>query len=252
MRALQPRLFKGEEIVYITGYHWVFVFKAFMPLLLVLIAGSIAWAFAPSRITSLVIMLAVLASIVWIVLKIFETIIKKAYVTNKRLIYRVGWTQRDTIDVTLDRIGGIKMDQDVWQRFFGYGTVQVIVPVVVIILPRFLRNPVAFRKALYMKAAAAQPEKPDDEIMAEEEARAAKEREEQEEDLFGSDTVPLSEIEQAALEAEAAPELGADLGADMGYESGAAEGADAADDAALVEADTAFDAGSDGGGDDDT
>lgn len=221
MRALDPKMiFEGEHIVYTTGYHWVYVFRALFPLLLVVITGSIIWSFMPSRMMSVLVVLALLASIVWVVIKVFETIVKKAYVTNRRLIYRVGWTSRDTIDVTLDRIGGIKMDQDVWQRFFGYGTVQVIVPVVEIILPRFLRNPVSFRNALYIKQPA--KEKPDDDdLAAEEEDRLA--REENEDEL---ETVPFSEY--ATTASETGQELGADIGADMGADvsSDAHESAD--------------------------
>ncbi|MGI9452344.1 MAG: PH domain-containing protein [Geminicoccaceae bacterium] len=236
MRALDPKMiFEGEHIVYRTGYHWVYVFRAFFPLLLVLIFGSILWSFVPSRITSAIVVLAMLAAVAWIVIKVVETIVKKAYVTNRRLIYRVGWTYRDTVDVTLDRIGGIKLDQDVWQRFFGYGTVQVIVPVVVIILPRFLRNPISFRNALYMQKPA--EEKPDDDdLAAEEDARLAREREEEEDAL---ETVPFSEYETSAVEADTGTELGADMGADVS--SDATE--------AAVEVDVAVDSGDDGSSD---
>lgn len=248
MRTLEPKMFKGERVIYTTGHHWVYVFRAFFPLLLVLILGSIAWSFMPTPITSIMIIVALIASFVWVGLKVFDTVIKKAYVTNKRLIYRTGWTQRDTVDVTLDRIGGIKMDQDLWQRFFGYGTVQVIVPVVVIILPRFLRNPIDFRNALYMKAAeAAMPEKPDDDAIAEEEARVAHEREVEDGQGIQHETVPLSTYQSLALESEAGTQLGADLGADMGSNIETLVEADldaGADDLADVSADV--DAGGDG------
>ena len=236
MRALEPRLLKDEHIIYTTGYHWVYVFKAFVPLLLAVILGSVIWQFMPSRLTSALIMLAILGAIAWVVLKVIDTMIKKAYVTNKRLIYRKGWAHRDTIDVTLDRIGGIKLDQDVWQRFFGYGTVQVIVPVIEIILPRFLRNPITFRNALYMKAAEAKaPEKPDDEQLAEEHFRLARE----DDDRFGTDTVSLKELREMAEELDG-EELGSDLGADMGADVSQEAHETAADEAALA------DAGSDG------
>ena len=241
MRALQPKLLKDEHVVYTSGFHWVYVFKAFLPLMLVVVGGSIAWQYLPNRLTSILIMLAMIASIVWVVLKIFDTMIMKAYVTNKRLIYRKGWTQRDTVDVTLDRIGGIKMDQDFWQRFFGYGTVQVIVPVVIIILPRFLRNPTSFRNALYIKAAAAkEPEKPDDDVLADEHARLGKE----DDDRFGADTVSLKELQEMTddLEGES---LGADLGSELGSEDNVNFDS-AGDDDALAEVDVADDGGADG------
>ena len=228
MSTLDPKMiFEGERIVFVTGYHWVHVFRALMPLFGVVVVGSIVWSFIPNRLTSVLILLALLGSIVWVVYKILETIIKKAYVTNRRLIYRVGWTSRDTIDITLDRIGGIKMDQDYWQRFFGYGTVQVIAPLVEIILPRFLRNPIAFRNALYIKPDPAK-EPADDEVATEEEARREREERDEKEAL---ETVPLSAIEE--MEAELGADLGADIGADLGsHEEASADVAtvDAGDD----------------------
>ena len=252
MRALEPKLLKDEHVIYTTAYHWVYVLKAFLPLIFVLVGGSIAWQLQPVRLTSILVMLALIAAIVWVVLKFFDTLVKKAYVTNKRLIYRTGWTQRDTVDVTLDRIGGIKLDQDVWQRFFGYGTVQVIVPVVQIILPRFLSNPFAFRNALYMKAAAAKaPEKPDDDVLADEHAQLAKD-----DDRFGAETVSLKELQEITEDLDGA-DLGADIGADLGADLGSdhfdhIETDAVADDADLTgagtEADvTADDGGADGG-----
>jgi hypothetical protein len=238
MRALQPKLLKDEHVIYTTGFHWVYVFKAFLPLALTLIGGSVVWRVAPTPLTSILIMLAIIGSIVWVALKVMDTMIKKAYVTNKRLIYRKGWAHRDTIDVTLDRIGGIKLDQDVYQRFFGYGTIQVIVPVIEIILPRFLRNPISFRNALSLQAPHAKsPEKPDDdEMAAEEHYRLAREND----DRFGAETVSLKELREAAEELE-----GEELGVDLGYEGGAELGYDGGaedDDAAAL-----VDAGADGG-----
>lgn len=239
MRALDPKMiFDGEHIVYRTGYHWVYVLRAFSPLVLVVLLGSIIWSLAPSRLTSVLIILSLIASVVWVSMKVVETVVKKAYVTNRRLIYRVGWTYRDTVDVTLDRIGGIKMDQDFWQRFFGYGTVQVIVPVVEIILPRFLSNPISFRNALYMQKPA--EEKPDDDDMAaEEDARLAREREEEEDAL---ETAPLSSIETGP-ETEFGENLGADMGVDVGSD------VDTADVDTVADVDSFSDSGDDGSSD---
>ncbi len=195
MQSSDPKMiFEGEHIVYRAGYHWIHVLRAFVPMVLVIVAGSIIWSYVPTPWTSLLVFISLIASIVWIVIKVVETIIKKAYVTNRRLIYRVGWTSRDVIDVTLDRIGGVIMEQDYWQRFLGYGTVQVLVPIVEIKLPRYLRNPVEFRNALYIKKAEAEKPDDDDEVLAEEAGRLNKERDEDKDEI---ETAPLSSIETA-------------------------------------------------------
>lgn len=243
MKALEPEMiFPGEEIVHVTGYHWIYVFKAFLPLAAILVFGTLVWSVAPTRLTSILIMLAFLVSIGWIAIRIIDTIVKRCYVTNRRLINRSGWTTQDTKDVTLDRIGGIFLDQTPMERFLGYGRVKLIVPLIVIELPEYLRNPIAFRNALYVKPV----EKPDDEELDEASTSVAKE----EDDRFGTETVSLKELQEASLELEG-EELGADLGADIGADdSGDLD--IASDDAAASDADVdaGSDAGADGGGDD--
>lgn len=249
MKALEPEMiFPGEEIVHITGYHWIYVFRSFLPLTLILVFGTIAWSLVPTRLTSVVIMLAFLASIAWIVIKIMDTIVKRCYVTNRRLINRSGWTKRDTQDVTLDRIGGMYLDQTPMERFLGYGRVKLIVPLIVIELPEYLANPIAFRRSLYPKPAEKPEEKPDDETLVEEEARLAKE---QADDRFGADTVSLKELQEMTNELEGV-ELGEELGADLGVDLGEDDTEDldfASDDNAPADADATDGGGADGGSD---
>ncbi len=214
MKVLEPEMiFPGEEIVHITGYHWIYVFRSCLPFALILIFGTIAWSFAPTRPTSIIIMLALLVAISWIVTRILDTIIKRCYITNRRLINRSGWTQRDTQDVTLDKIGGIFLDQTPMERFLGYGRIKLIVPIIQIPLPEYLRNPIAFRNAIYVKAPPKAEEKPDDDMLADEHDRLARE----EDDRFGAETVSLKELQEMTGELEG-ESLGADLGADLGAE----------------------------------
>ena len=243
MKVPDPEMiFPGEEIIHITGYHWIYVFRSFLPFALILIFGTIAWSLMPSRLTSIIIMLALLVATSWIVTRIFDTIIKRCYVTNRRLINRTGWTQRATQDVTLDKIGGIFLDQTPMERFLGYGRIKLIVPIIQIPLPEYLRNPIAFRNAIYVKPAAKPEEKPEDDALAEEQDRLARE----EDDRFGAETVSLKEIQamKGDLEGES---LGADLGANLGTGDPAAM----TDDQALIGANdtgSIADTSDDGGG----
>jgi len=246
MKVLEPdMIFPGEEIVHTTGYHWIYVFRSFLPFVLILVGGTLAWALVPSRATSAITMMALIASIVWIVMKFLDTVVKRCYVTNRRLINRSGWTKRDTQDVTLDRIGGIFLEQTPMERFFGYGRIRLIVPVIQIPLPEYLRNPVAFRNAIYLKPTAKEPEKPDDDVLeAAEHDRAAKE----EDDRFGADTVSLKDLQETVENFE-----GQDLGADMGGNFGTETSDDlfaTTDDADLIDADAdaSADMADDGGG----
>ena len=248
MKALEPEMiFPGEEIVHVTGYHWIYVFRAFMPFAAVLVIGTIVWSFIPTRLTSAIILLALLASIGWIIIRIFDTIVKRCYVTTRRLINRKGWTTRDIQDVTLDRIGGIYLDQTPLERFLGYGRVKLLVPVIEIPLPEYLRNPTAFRQALYPKKAAKPAEKPDDEALVEEDARIAQERDD--DDRFGAETGSLKELQEASGDFDG-DGLGADIGADLGADL--SQEAQEAANAGFEVDESALDAGGDNAGNDAT
>ena len=243
MKVLEPTMiFPGEKIVHVTGYHWIYVLRAFLPLALVLTIGSIGWALVPSQAASLIILIALIASIVWIVVRYLDTVVKRCYVTNRRLINRSGWTKRDTQDVTLDRIGGVFLDQTPMERFLGYGRIKLIVPVIQIPLPEYLRNPIAFRNALYIKPK--EPEKPDDDVLeAAEHDRLAGEKD----DRFGTETVSLKDLRETVEDLD---EHG--LGNDMGAEFGADTSnnfAETTDVAELAEAEAGLDGADDGGAD---
>lgn len=228
-------IFPDEKILYSTGYHWIYVAKSSWPFALTLVVGTLLWAVLPLRVTSLLIMIALIASATWIMTKVIDTMVKRCFITNRRLINRTGLTSRDTKYVTLDRIGGILLDQTPMERFLGYGRVKLIVPLIEIKLPEYLSNPVAFRNALSRAPVAAKPaEKQDEEALtaAAEQERLAKEQD----DRFGAETVSLKEYKDVQEELDE-HDLGADLGSSLGTDEGEDLGADLGSDA---------DAGADG------
>jgi uncharacterized membrane protein YdbT with pleckstrin-like domain len=221
-------IFPDEKILYSTGYHWIYVAKSSWPLVLTLVLGTLLWAVLPYRVTSLLIMIALIASATWIMTKVIDTMVKRCFVTNRRLINRTGLTSRDTKYVTLDRIGGILLDQTPMERFLGYGRVKLIVPLIEIKLPEYLSNPIAFRNALSSAPVAAKPvEKPNEEALAAaEQERLAKEQD----DRFGAETVSLKELREIQEELDQ-HDLGANLGASLGEDEGEELGADLGSDA---------------------
>lgn len=174
MHQLEPPLHRGEKILYVTRYHWIYYFRALLPLLATIGLGSILWLLWQNELLAALSLVGLFVSMGWFVLKWVEALIKRAFVTNQRLIYRQGYAHRNIVDVTLDRIGGVIVDQDLPQRLLGHGTVKVILPVIEMILPRYLDNPVTFRNAIVdalkkppepppaIVGAQKEPEEPDD------------------------------------------------------------------------------------------
>jgi uncharacterized membrane protein YdbT with pleckstrin-like domain len=111
-------LLPGETVVYRTGLHWkVFGGPAVLGLLWIvtLFTGPtwLKWlAFALTAATA-----------GWSYLRYIAT---EFAVTNMRVIAKVGWLQRRSLEQLLTKIEGISIDQSLTGRLFGYGTVVVI------------------------------------------------------------------------------------------------------------------------------
>ncbi len=46
--------------------------------------------------------------------------------TNKRVLHKVGWIKRQSLEIFLQKIEGISIQQSVVGRLFGYGTISII------------------------------------------------------------------------------------------------------------------------------
>ena len=87
-------LIKDEKVEYETTHHWAIFFT---------------WA-----------SLFTLTIAAWIRKSSNEFVI-----TNKRLIIKTGFIARDSVELNLDKVESIQIDQSVWARMLGYGTITV-------------------------------------------------------------------------------------------------------------------------------
>ena len=105
MSYVEQNLTPGEEIVYRarrTGWNWV---------------GAIALVLLLGWLLGLGIVLALI-----IVVRQLTTEIA---VTNRRFIYKTGWISRTVHDIHLGKIESSNLQQSLWGRIFGYGTLTV-------------------------------------------------------------------------------------------------------------------------------
>lgn len=91
---VNDHLIKDETVVYETSYHWIIFFE--------------------------------LASILTLFVR---PLIKRAsdefVVTNKRVIIKTGFISRDTIELNLNKVESIEVEQSVFGRMLGFGTLKV-------------------------------------------------------------------------------------------------------------------------------
>lgn len=92
---VRGHLIAGEQVVYETTLHWV----AFVSL-----KGFFTLGLWP----------------------LIDRLTTEFAVTNKRVIVKTGWVQRETLELNLSRVESLSVDQSVMGRLFGYGTITII------------------------------------------------------------------------------------------------------------------------------
>ena len=127
MSYVDKNLMEGEQVFYRARRHWtVFagaLFALFVGLLVfagVRIWGRPEWAANVSLIVLGLGMLTALAKAIpaWI-----DRATSEFAVTNKRVIIKVGWIKRRSLETLLSKVEGIEVNQGICGRVFDYGTI---------------------------------------------------------------------------------------------------------------------------------
>ena len=92
---VNQNLISGERVEYETTYHWI-IFLNLRALFTLFIAPII------DRWTS------------------------EFAITNKRVIIKIGWISRKTVELNLSKIESVNVDQSFWGRILGYGDIRLI------------------------------------------------------------------------------------------------------------------------------
>ena len=121
MSYVEDHLLPGEELRYRAHLH-KFIYVGPILLSLALLAGGI-WALLNDLILAGLVIVAV-ASFPLAYAYVSYTSSEFA-VTNKRLIIKVGWIQRRTLETMLSKVEAIGVDQTMFGRLFGFGTITV-------------------------------------------------------------------------------------------------------------------------------
>ncbi|SRR5713226_4706342 len=134
MSYVEKNLIPGETVVYKTRLHWIVLLR---PILLGLLFGlpglgilvrSVAisgdksgmpsWMFASAFV--LLALSAMCVGVGWVRRSATEMA-----VTDKRLIIKVGVVSRKTFELLLSKVESIGVNESLWGRMMGYGTVVV-------------------------------------------------------------------------------------------------------------------------------
>lgn len=130
----EQNLMPNERIIYTTGLHWMTlifpgIFALLVLFILILDAANTTSPTAasihrnPSSL-AITILLLVIAGLLFLSRYISYKSSEFA-VTNQRLMVKVGWIRRNTLELLLKKIEGVSVDQSILGRIFDFGNITV-------------------------------------------------------------------------------------------------------------------------------
>ena len=128
MSYLKDSLATNEVVVGTAHFHWLYKLKAWLALIFLfwLLGYGIYLFFA-------------------LMIRYWTTEIA---VTNQRFIYKQGWLRLKTNEIALPNIEGVKVEQGIWGRVFGFGHVRIEGTGVDAVEIPTIARPVEFRRAI--------------------------------------------------------------------------------------------------------
>jgi uncharacterized membrane protein YdbT with pleckstrin-like domain len=123
MSYLDDHLLDGERIVYRARLHWTIFLRSILLLLLGAALGVILYMYQPEYWWAG----AILAGIgLLLAIPPFIRYSSTEYaVTNKRLLSKVGFVERESDETLLSKIEAVAVDQSIVGRMLGYGTLTI-------------------------------------------------------------------------------------------------------------------------------
>lgn len=128
MSYAEKNLLPDEKVVYRTGLHWIALLAP-----IVFLALSLAFALwsmlrPDDRASGLIrvfgLVVLVVALVVFLVKLVYYRSAEFA-VTSKRVMLKVGWMRRHSLELILSKVEAISVDQNFRGRIFGYGTITI-------------------------------------------------------------------------------------------------------------------------------
>jgi len=121
MSYVQKTLLPEEKIIYHTKPHYAIFYPVFLWL------AATIWFFSSDHIILSPFFgnMLLLGSVFSCVSSLINYYCSEYAITSKRVIMKIGFIRRKSLEIFLDRIEGIYVDQGIFGRILGFGTVSV-------------------------------------------------------------------------------------------------------------------------------
>jgi uncharacterized membrane protein YdbT with pleckstrin-like domain len=126
MSYVQQVLQPGETLRFQTNIHWFVYLYAIVALVIAL--ALLLWFYLDPSMDVLPLYGAAVSGIIALVLAIpawLKRFGTEIAVTDRRIISKTGLVQRHTTEVNMDKVESVDVDQSIFGRLFGYGSITV-------------------------------------------------------------------------------------------------------------------------------
>ena len=117
MSYIDETLLADERVVYRTAHHWIIFARG----LLVLVVGAVVLIAVPAVPLAGTAIVLLGAALLIPPLVAYNT--TELGVTNKRMIVKVGFIRRRTLELLLRQVEALSVDQSLTGRILGYGSI---------------------------------------------------------------------------------------------------------------------------------
>ena len=126
MSFIDKNLLSNEVVIYRAKLHWAIFINAFLYLFLsVLTCVFNVWISEPNQILWTISLLALLFALASGINSYIRLKTSEFAITNKRVLIKVGFIRRHSLEVLLHKVEGIGVNQSILGRIFGFGTIIV-------------------------------------------------------------------------------------------------------------------------------
>jgi uncharacterized membrane protein YdbT with pleckstrin-like domain len=153
MSYIDKSLGDGETIIARANFHWLYVTAAWLCLLVPLVLAVVAWSQAQSqpdldRVYLVGAAILFVLGLIQFLRMMFRKWSTEIGVTSHRFVERYGLLSMRTNEIALPNIEGVRVNQSILGRIFGYGTVKIEGTGVDSVTTPTIADPIGFVRAI--------------------------------------------------------------------------------------------------------
>lgn len=132
MSYIEKNLLSNEKLIYAVRPHWV----VFASGCWAMFFAAVAWIYLSSldnlslysgfTLRDFVAGTLFVIGAYWFLTAYIYYVTSEYGITNKRVLIKVGWIRRTSLELLLDKVEGVLVDQTIAGRIFGYGAITII------------------------------------------------------------------------------------------------------------------------------